>query len=145
MQSLLTKLLAVNRTARQSFHLIVVPHDDWPSCETYQDVDQLIAAIRRRVGSECHLYPVMGERLRITTGNLKYLKTPFGSLPLFDVDEQGVVDGEEDGWVGSNMSDEVDESDEEELLPAPSAAAESEFEEGDTPGITVDDSETPVF
>ena len=169
MQSLMVRLLAEQRTAGQKFHLLVVPDDDWPYCEEYDSVEDLIAAVREKLGQACHLFPFLGARLRVTAGPMRYLKTPYGSLPLFDVDETEPAAGHTDGWVGGDIRDpddieeELDEdeaedtehaasadpadtaaADEARLLMHESQSSESAHEYGEDAGY-VEDQDTPVL
>lgn len=94
---------------------MVFPEDDWPRCEEFDDVKQLINRIKEMLGKPCHLYPFLGNKLTITKGPNHYLMTPMGPLPLFDLPNPDEVDPAEHGWVGP-----------ERQIPAPPTLSEVE-------------------
>jgi len=84
----------------QSFHLVKLPEDGYASIDTYESLDDLIAAIRDALGQEVSLFPFMGNYMPITKGPNRYLMTPFGNLPLFVIPDAAEVDVETHGYVG---------------------------------------------
>ena len=100
MLSLMSQVLDSTRSANQSFYLVVVPEDDWPRIETFAEVGQLCNRIKELLGTHCHLFPFLGNSLTITDGDHRFLNTPFGSLPLFDIPAPNNTQTAEHGWVG---------------------------------------------
>lgn len=101
--SLLRATLNANRRVHQSFHVLVIPEDNWPRVEPFDDIDATIARVKSLLGTNCHLFVFMGQRLTITKGPNRFLQTPYGSLPLFDIPAPDAVDAEDHGWVGEPM------------------------------------------
>ncbi len=103
MASLITQSLNVNRQADQKFVLLILPEDNWPRCEEFDVVQQLVARIKELLGTPCCLHAFLGHRLNITAGPHRFLTTPMGSLPLFDLPEPERAPLAEFGWVGADM------------------------------------------
>lgn len=99
-QTLISSLLNQGRNADQRYHLVVLPEDDWPRTEEFDDVNDMIARIRELLTQPCHLFPFLGTRLAITKEPNRFLRTPLGSLPLFDMPSESEMFDEEHGWVG---------------------------------------------
>ena len=152
--SLLTQTLNNQRTQQQKFLLLVLAEDDWPRMLEFDDVNQLLAAIKERLGSNCHLFPFLGHRLTITEGPNRFLHTPYGPLPLFDIPEPTDAAETEYGWVGDPLDrpqapatdsqeddeDELPEDDESEVVqPGVPADAPAPVPEGETPMFDDDD------
>lgn len=152
--SLLAQTLNNQRTQAQKFLLVELPEDDWPRLHEYETIEQLLEGIKTRLGQNCHLFPFLGHKLAITQGPNRFLITPYGPLPLFDIPEPDQVDEAEYGWVGQSLvhpepptSDQEDEDEEiegdeetedEVVQPElPNAAAEEE--DDDTPMFDEED------
>jgi len=152
--TLLTQVFNSQRQTGQKFILLVMPEDDWPRTEEFLDVQQLVNRIKELDGQPVHLYAFMGHRLQITKGPNRYLQTPIGALPLFDIPAGDTAEEEDHGWVGPSMDkpeaptaeqvedadalDEVEESN-PELVTIPAIAAQA----GETPAAAEGD--TPMF
>lgn len=126
MLSMMMQTLNNQRPAAQKFHLMVLPEAGWPTFEEYDDVTQLITRVKSLIGQPYCLFAFLGFRLPITNGPLRYLQTPMGALPLFDIPNADAVPTAEFGWVGPDMdipvpptSDTEDVPYEEELPPQP--------------------------
>lgn len=149
--SLLKQTLNNQRTQAQKFLLLVLPEDDWPRLHEYEDVNQLITAIKELLGTNCHIFPFLGHKLGITEGPNRFLITPYGPLPLFDIPEPDQIGEAEYGWVGSSLDRPV--------LPTTDRLEDEEAEDGEddedsevvqpTAEVTVtaeeDPDETPMF
>jgi len=142
LQSLVEQVLNSQRSADQKFYLLVLPEDDWPRHESFTDVQALVLRIKELLGTPCHLFPFMGHKLTITSGPNRFLQTPLGALPLFDIPPADAVEETEHGWVGPSMDrpeipQEVDEDFDDEDDPGEPAAQithqPADDDEGDTP------------
>jgi len=145
--SLVSQVLNANRQVGQKFLLLVLPEDDWPRCEEFDVVTHLVDRIKELLGECCHLFPFLGMSLAITEGPNRFLQTPFGALPLFDLPDPSTVDATQFGWVGPEIDRpqapgaQLDEDDDEpptstpgsEQAPQPEAPPEEAIAEGDTP------------
>jgi hypothetical protein len=100
MASMLTQLMNSQRPPAQKFMLVVLPEDDWPRVEEYNDISELIASIQTLLGTPCHLFPFLGNKLTITQGPNHFLLTPMGPIPLFTLPEPAEDNAVEHGWVG---------------------------------------------
>ena len=149
--SLLTQVFNSQRQTGQRFILMVLPEDDWPRSEEFLEVQQLVDRVKELLGTPVHLYAFMGHRLQITKGPNRYLQTPIGALPLFDIPAGDTAEEEDHGWMGPSMdkpeaptSDSMEEDDEEELAEGdatPEAATVPAIESGEP----AEEGDTPMF
>ena len=123
MLSMMMQTLNNQRPAAQKFHLMVLPEAGWPTFEEYDDVTQLIARIKEMIGQPFCLFAFLGFRLPITNGPLRYLHTPMGALPLFDIPNADSAPTAEFGWVGPDM----------DIPVAPTSDTEEVYIEEETP------------
>jgi len=121
-QTLLAALLNQQRQTDQMYHLVVIPEDDWPRVEAFECVTELITVVRELLGTSCHLFPFLGQRLIVTRGPNRFLRTPLGALPLFEIPEGDSLDDEEFGWVGPSLDKNV----------APTDPLEEDFDDEET-------------
>lgn len=152
--SLLAQTLNNQRTQAQKFLLVELPEDDWPRLHEFETIEQLLTGIKERLGSNCHLFPFLGHKLAITQGPNRFLITPYGPLPLFDIPEPDNVDEAEYGWVGESLvhpepptsdeeeDEEAEGEDEESQVVQPGVPADATDEEDDTPMFDEDDEQT---
>lgn len=156
MLSMITQTLNQQRPAAQKFHLMLLPETGWPTFEEFEDVNQLIARVKGLIGQPFCLFAFLGFRLAISNGPLRYLHTPMGALPLFDIPNADGAPPAEFGWVGPDMdiptapTSETAEfvEDEEELPTTPVEFAEQQdpnaAQQGD-PHAGVPQGDTPMF
>lgn len=141
--SLLRQTMNMQRPVSQRFYLVVIPESDWPTCEKFDTVDELIDRIKSLLGTPCNLFPFLGTHMPITKGpgSFRFISTPTGSLPLFDMPEPDGTAEEEHGWVGTSSD-----------LPSYAVPAQAESTAGeviednvpeDEPALGDDD--TPMF
>ena len=104
MQSMLLQTLNSQRTVGQKFIMMVLFDDAWPKYEEFDDVQQLVRRIKELLGKPCALSVFLGCRLHITQGPNRYLQTPFGPIPLFDLPDGNAVGVQDFGWVGPEMN-----------------------------------------
>ncbi len=102
-QTLISTILNQTRAVDQRYHLVVLPEDDWPRTEEFDDVKDMIARVRELLDTPCHLFPFLGTKLAITKGPNRFLRTPLGALPLFDIPAEGQMDDEDHGWMGPSL------------------------------------------
>ena len=143
MTSLVTHALNSARPASQKFTLMVLPEDGWPAFEDFEDVGLLVGRIKQLVGTQCCLFAFLGHRLDITAGPHRFLQTPMGALPLFDIPAAGSAPSAQFGWVGGDM-------DTPQAPTTDHAPQQQQFDEGDTDmdlatATTDDPLATPVF
>jgi hypothetical protein len=100
-QALVRQLLNSQVSQQQRFFLVVIPEDNSPRIEQFDELGVLQARIVELLGTEVALYPFLGSWLGISAGPWRYLITPWGNLPLFDVPAPGAVRPDESGWVGT--------------------------------------------
>jgi len=115
LQSLVYQLLSNQKTADQKFYLVVVPEDDKPQTEAYDAVELLMARINELLGTRVSIFAFMGFKMAISKGPNRYLKTPFGTLPLFSLPKADEMEYDDDGYVGEDETE----------LTIPTAAAEA--------------------
>lgn len=146
--SMLMQLLNQQRQTAQKFYMVVLPDDGWPSVEEFNTVVELVDNIKQRLGQAVYLFPFLGQRLIITKGEHKFLQTPLGALPLFDIPDPTNTDETTYGWVGDE--EECPQVEEPEI-PAAEEVSESPQDQpvaetvtsGDAPSGS--ESDTPVF
>lgn len=119
MLSMMMQTLNQQRPAAQKFHLMVLPEAGWPTFEEYDDVTQLVARVKALIGQPYCLFAFLGFRLPITNGPLRYLQTPMGALPLFDIPNADAAPTAEFGWVGPDMDIPVAPTSDTEEVPIP--------------------------
>ena len=140
--TLVQQLIENARGADQQFYLVILPEDASPRVETFAGVESLQARIMELLGTEVSLFPFMGYWLGITHGENRFLHTPFGVLPLFElpVPDESAIDNT--GWVGTESRDL-------DIPPHPAAAVATTDDAGDGDGDegegVTDDDETPVL
>lgn len=117
MLSMMMQTLNQQRPAAQKFHLMVLPEAGWPTFEEYDDVTQLVARVKALIGQPYCLFAFLGFRLPITNGPLRYLQTPMGALPLFDIPNADAAPTAEFGWVGPDMDIPVAPTSDTEEVP----------------------------
>ena len=149
--SLLIQALGLQRKVAQKFHLLVLPEDGWPTCEEFDEVQQLLDRIKGFIDQPVCLFAFMGHRLAITAGPHRYLHTPMGPLPLFDIPKPEQAAQAEYGWVGkpmdtpkppqSDSENEIDDMDVDEPVDAPSLPSEDSHPSMHHQSV----SETPIF
>ena len=128
-QSLIAQIANYNRANGQEFILVVLPDDNWPTCETFNTIDGLVDRIKELDGSNVCLFPFLGVQLGITQGTNRFLTTPFGNIPLFDIPDPSQAGTAAYGWVGDPLDDP--ETAEEEAVEAEEV---EEVAEDDPPG-----------
>lgn len=102
-----------------TYSLAVIPEEEWPFVEEYQHVDELLTAIRQRLGQDCHIFPFMSSRMPIIQqGASWFLQTPVGLLPIA---EPAPTARDSTGWVGSTPRDPL-----ADVPPAPDPVAKPE-------------------
>ncbi len=135
--SMMVHALNTQRTAGQKFILLVLPADQWPRCEEFDDVSLLMGRIKELIGTPCCLFPFLGHRLGITEGPNRFLQTPVGPLPLFVLPDGQTAGTEAFGWVGDSMDRPQAPMSE---APEPDVAADELGDEVGVPGsLTTDD------
>jgi hypothetical protein len=120
---LLRRAVDTQRPNGYAFQLVVIPEDDFPSVEQYITIEEMIARIKSLIGKNVYLFPGVGQTYTITKGRLRYLQTPLGSFPLFDMDAPQSPVASLTGWMGDPMTEEELETE------AANALAEQEAEE----------------
>lgn len=129
--TLISTLLNQTRAADQRYHLVVLPEDDWPRTEEFDDVKDMIARVQELLDTPCHLFPFLGTKLAITKGPNRFLRTPLGALPLFDIPTEGQMDDEDHGWMGPSLdkpqapTDVTEDHDDDEVQPADQQVADA--------------------
>lgn len=131
MLSMMMQTLNQQRPAAQKFHLMVLPEAGWPTFEEYDDVTQLVARIKAMIGQPYCLFAFLGFRLPITNGPLRYLQTPMGALPLFDIPNADAAPTAEFGWVGPDM----------DIPVAPTSDTEEVAYEEELPSVSPSDAQ----
>ena len=135
--TLVQQLIENARGADQQFYLVILPEDASPRVETFSSVESLQARIMELLGTEVSLFPFMGYWLGITRGDNRFLHTPFGVLPLFElpVPDESAIDNT--GWVGTETRElDIPEH------PTPPRVMEDDGEDEDT---VEDEDDTPVL
>lgn len=136
LQGLLHQVCNTQRPHGTKFYLLEVSEEDNIAVREYTTIEELTVRIRALLGKPYHLVPFMGQRLQISAGPHRYLRTPYGALPLFDLPPADTVDVTVDGWVGpeeqpltipttpADITD-VEEDDEDEDTSAPPVTGSS--------------------
>ncbi len=103
MASLIAQTLNTQRQASQKFILLILPDNNWPTCEEFDVVQGLVERIKELLGTPCCLFAFLGYRMCITGGPLRYLTTPMGMLALFEAPVPDKTTEDKFGWVGPPM------------------------------------------
>lgn len=136
-QSLVEQLLATKRLPDQYFYLVTVPDAAVPKLEMFESVEQLRGTIMGHIGKPVAIFAFLGYRLGITPGPLRYLRTPYGDLPLFALPDPGSTALDDSGWMG-------EESQELEIPQSPNPEVEDESIT-DTPPVPAGPAEDDLF
>lgn len=118
MNDLVARLVDAKLQPGMCFYLLVLPEDAWFQLLTFSTVQELIAAINARLGGKFQLVPFLGHHMPITKGPNRFLRTPMGMLPLFQLGT--AVEDEPLGWVG----DEPLEPEDDMAIPTSEEPAE---------------------
>lgn len=96
------RVVNAQRLAAQYFYLVLLPEDGHPQREQFDNVEDMITRIRALIDetAEVSIFPFMGNFLPITQGPNRFLVTPYGSLPLFQMPDPEALQLEEHGYVG---------------------------------------------
>jgi hypothetical protein len=100
LSTLVEQVLAANRMAGQKFYVVVVPEDALPRVESFDDVNSLMTALKRFLNTENSVFPILGTFMPITEGPYRFLMTPFGALPLFNMPTPDTMVADAHGWMG---------------------------------------------
>jgi len=106
MEQMLRQRINRARTPDQRFWLFVFSEDDGPAAEEYDTLDAMIERIREidqqasESGRSVAVYPTLAYRMRITKPPYRYLMTPFGHIPMFELPEFDTADGT-DAYLGA--------------------------------------------
>jgi len=142
-QDVVRELVNSRRLASQAFYLVILPEDDFPEIVQFDRVDDLLTRIKSLLDKEVSLFPFMGNHMPITAGANRFLITPYGALPLFDIPDPTTAAVAEHGYVGppdpslSIPKTEQPEGQLPKVLAVESAepAAPDEDDEDDTPTV----------
>jgi len=134
--SMFRQSMNMQRQTAQHFYLVVLPEANWPTCEEFETVELLIERIKVLLGAPCSLFPFIGTKLPIKKGPgpFRFLSTPTGPLPLFDMPEADDAAEAEYGWVGEEFD-----------MPTYDAEGDTEEEESQEAIIAIpDEEESPL-
>jgi hypothetical protein len=137
---MLSWMLNQQRLPGMRFHLYTQWSDRQPLLESFDRMEDLMAAIRTKFGKPAFIFPFLGWAFRVTSDR-QYLHTPHGFFPIHappspDDAEFG------SGWVGGESP-----TDEELALPEPTIPISQPIVAAATApaGGLVDPDETPVL
>jgi hypothetical protein len=123
-QDLVRKVVDSRRMASQQFHLVVLPEDGHPELIQFDTVDELISKVQELIDTEVSLFPFVGNYMPLTKGPNRFLITPYGSLPLFEMPDPEALQTEEHGYVGPpDPSLPVAKTDQQTPMPQSSVAS----------------------
>ncbi len=147
-ESLISQLLNKERSAEQTFHLVILPPDENMSVEHFTDVNELVIRIRGFIDTPTRVAAFLGSHLKVSKGPNRFLVTPYGPLPLFELPDQNNLELDDDGYLGApEIKFEVPKFENEQaaLFAAQDAedAAAAE-EEDDTPVLPAQEAEPAV-
>ena len=146
MTSLVTHALNSARPASQKFTLMVLPEDGWPAFEDFEDVGVLVGRIKQLVGTQCCLFAFLGHRLDITAGPHRFLQTPMGALPLFDIPDASSAPSAQFGWMGGDLdTPQAPTTDQAPQLQTDDDETGTDVVADTAAGTAVDHHSTPVF
>mgnify|MGYP000903316808 FL=1 len=99
-QQLMQDILNRNLLPGQKFGLVVVPDDAPPMVYHFDRVEDLINEIRVYFDTPTSLFPFLGYQLQISSPPNRFLRTPFGLLPLFVMPREDELVFSDNGFVG---------------------------------------------
>lgn len=148
-RSMVEQVMTQQRPASQKFYIVVLPEDEWPRCEEFSDMTEMVDRIKGLIGTGVCLFPFLGHQLTITEGVNRFLLTPMGSIALFDLPNPENTPVAKNGWVGPSM----------DTPQAPTEENEPAYSEDDEPQMSQDtppepepeapfiaaDGDTPIF
>jgi hypothetical protein len=104
---LVQQVLNNQRLSSQMFYLVVLPEDGHPRMEQFSNVTSLIAKLQEWIDdeSEISVFPFVGNYMPLTKGPNRFLVTPYGPLPLFEIPDPESMEIEEHGYVGPPQPD----------------------------------------
>lgn len=97
--SMLSRLINTQRAHGQKFMLFYTTSIGDAGVHEFDNIDDLVSKIREYEGEDVTLFPVMGWRMRISKPPMRYLLTPFGNLPLFEMPTLDNV-SDDDAYMG---------------------------------------------
>lgn len=130
-QQMMQDILNRNLLPGQKFCLVVVPDDASPAMLHFDRVEDLINEVRVYLDTNTSLFPFLGYPLQISNAPNRFLRTPFGLLPLFVMPREEELVFADNGFVGLP----------EPPLPPPaptSAVDEADADEADAADAAVD-------
>jgi hypothetical protein len=133
-QGIVQQMLNTQRAADQQFYLVIVPEDADPTMRECNTIEQLTNTIREFLGTRTSLFPFLGYPLRISRGPNRFMATPFGTLPLFDLPQEDQLEFETAGYVGPDDTD---------FTPPQTPAPPHQIPEDDEDGYTPSQSRQP--
>ena len=99
-QQLMQDILNRNLLPGQKFCLVVVPDDSGPQLLHFDRVEDLINEVRVYLDTNTSLFPFLGYPLQISGAPHRYLRTPFGLMPLFVMPREDELVFADNGFVG---------------------------------------------
>lgn len=136
MQQLTQQLLNSHAMQGFAFYLATQPEDGLLRVEQFDTIEKLQQALIAAIGTEAAVVPFMGHHLKVSKGPWRYLVTPFGNLPLFNVPGPGEIEVDDSGWLGKQSQELViperpQEDDLDDVVDVPVTAHEGPlFTEG---------------
>ena len=82
-----------------SGHVVILNAEGDISVETFDDVQALAARLKQLIDRDVSVFPFVGRRLFISKPPMRYLMTPDGNIPLFDVDAEK-IEADDTGYLG---------------------------------------------
>lgn len=99
-QQMMQDILNRNLLPGQKFGLVVVPDDASPAVLYFNRVEDLINEVRVYLDTNTSLFPFLGYPLQISSAPNRFLRTPFGLLPLFVMPREEELVFADNGFVG---------------------------------------------
>jgi hypothetical protein len=98
----------------QYFWLVVQPEGEQATWEKFEAIEEMIDRIKSLDGEDVSVCPMLGLRMGVSAGPLRYLATPLGYVPMFKLPSPEEMEST-DGYLGKR---------DDRMLPVPTQGGE---------------------
>lgn len=129
-------------TNTPKFHAVIYSTDGDITIESFETAEALAERLKALIDRDASAFPFMGERLHISKPPLRYLMTPTGNIPLFEVKKDN-LEPDDTGYLGMDPIHFEDPPQIKVQSVKPAAAADEFFDDNNDDTLGVFDSILP--
>ena len=124
------------------FHAVVYSADGDITIESFETAEALAARLKALIDHDVSVFPFMGDRLYISKPPMRYLMTPSGNIPLFEVKKDN-LEPDDTGYLGMDPIHFEDPPQIKVQPVKPASAADEFFDDNTDDTLGVFDSVLP--